>query len=654
MCGIAGIVDVSGGPIDLRQLTLMTAEIGHRGPDDEGYVLIERSADGCRELVGDHSAMAGSRGRPSIHAFHHDQPFFIGLAHRRFSIVDLSTAAHQPMFDHARSCCVVFNGEIYNHYELRRELERLGARFLTTSDTEVLLEAYKLWGVDCFARFNGFWALALYDFAARKLIVSRDRLGKKPLYWMRQGSRIHFASEIKSLLAVSDVAPAPNISQVHYWLATGRSDTNAETMFEGIHRVPAAHWSVVDDRFGSVFNPYWELPYHRLRPSELSVDEAVDRLRDLLTDAVRIRLDCDVPVGVELSGGLDSTAIVSFLPEDGKRPVAAFTVDTAEEEWDELSYATTTARAVGLPHVQLPRTETGLWQNMLGFTYLHEEPYHAPSLFSNLLIWKQMRMRGAKVSLNGAGGDEVFCGYGAYYAPAQLQALRHGRFDAYFQNAFRATNGQGMRKAIEPLVFGARQAAKKYVSTRRPARLGGVRTVAVYSRPWSLDAVLRDDMTTTLMPYWLRSGDKCSMALPIEVRAPFLDHRVVELGFSMPASYLLRDGWHKWICRRAVSGRVPDEIAWRTTKMGYPFPYARFFSESRPILDVIADVAKSEMGDLSVAVRSADSVPDWRFVSCVLWYELFIRRDRSLFDRISDMVSVQAADGVDVLPTPAW
>src|SRR5688572_11883487 len=241
MCGIAGIVNLGGQPVEPGLLLAMNGAIAHRGPDDEGYVLIDHGSSQLRHYSGPASP-ADIRNRfPLLRSERPLPGYNIGLSHRRFSIIDLSSAGHQPFVDPEQEYCVVFNGEIYNYIEIRDELLGKGFAFHTRSDTEVLLAAYKFWGPKCFEKFNGFWALALYDAQKRAVLLSRDRIGKKPLYWSKVGSQVFFASEIKALLRVPEIYRRRRVSEVSAsdWLVYGVKDLDFTTCFEGIHSLPA-------------------------------------------------------------------------------------------------------------------------------------------------------------------------------------------------------------------------------------------------------------------------------------------------------------------------------------------------------------------------------------------------------------------------------
>ena len=639
MCGIAGIVDFESKPVEPALLLAMNQAIAHRGPDDEGYTLICQSSSRYTNYAGASSPAAIRAELPTLTPGTVSYGANIGLSHRRFSIIDLSASGHQPFFDKDGACCVVFNGEIYNYTELRDELRDKGVQFYSHSDTEVLVEAYKHWGTDCFSRFNGFWALVLYDFVKKQLLVSRDRIGKKPLYWTTIGSRVLFASEIKALLQVRDVYSRRKVNEeaLYYWLVYGQKDLHFTTCFEGIHSFPSASWAALDRDFPNNTTRFWSVPKERLREQDISPNEAATRLRNTLEDAVRIRLRADVPVSVELSGGLDSSTIVALAARVCREKISTYTVRFPDEQCNEEPFARSVARRYQTNYRILESPLANFWSQVSAFTYLEEEPYHSPVLQTNQVIWTQMRSRGTKVSLNGAGGDENFAGYSTYYVPAQVGNLMDGRLIAYIKNALGYSQGRTKILCVSrPVARLARELATRmiglpwFLNGKAPGYFQG-KHYPCLSQPLTLSRALYSDMSNTLMPYWLRSGDRGYMGIPLEVRAPFLDYRVIDFAFQLPIGYLFRNGWHKWILRKAVEDLLPADVVWRKQKLGFPFPYPRFYRDYRGIIDLILNSAENPWIDFAKRNRFRN---DWKVLSFILWYEYFFNENVNLFRQI--------------------
>jgi asparagine synthase (glutamine-hydrolysing) len=611
MCGIAGLVHLEGGGIRIDWLTRMSAAIRHRGPDDEGYLL----ANG---LTGEAGAFSGPDTRPDmprpappLPSEDRDGAWTLGLAHRRYEILDCTPAAHQPFFDADGRSAVVFNGEIYNFVEVRDYLRDRGATFRTASDTEVIVEAYKALGCECFRHFNGPWAIALYDLRERRLILSRDRIGKRPLYWTRVGPILAFASEIKALMRLPPVAAAKAVNEraIEPFLRRGQRDLDDETCFAGVYSVPAGSYLVVDDRFPRVAARYWRLPSERLGEDDVSASDAIAAVRRTLEDAVRIRLRADVPFAADLSGGLDSSSVVALAARQMAAPLTTYTVGWPEPRFDERPFARLVADRTGTVHRELQIAPGGFWSAVEAFTATEEEPYHSPNLFTSQQIRRQMRADGTRMYLGGAGGDEVFAGYRVHFRALQADALRRGRVGHYVAGPWRWSEGPGVGAAL----------------LKPPLDL-------VRGAP-GLSALLREDMLRTRMPYWLRSGDKAHMAVPIESRSPFLDYRVVELAFTLPLTMLVRDGWHKWVVRKAVEDLLPGDIVWRRRKQGFPFPYARFLADSRRQIAEVCEHAKNPW--VSRSLPRGDGERRWRHLSWLLWYADQFADDRALFARLA-------------------
>jgi asparagine synthase (glutamine-hydrolysing) len=643
MCGIAGIINLANKPIEPHYLIQMNRSIRHRGQDDEGYILIERPTGKFALASGPDSPPEIRNRFPSLDNNHLAGQATIGLAHRRFSIIDLTIGGHQPAFSHNRSCCLVFNGEIYNFLEIRRELEGTGYLFHTNSDTEVLAGAYHTWGTQCFKYFNGFWALAIYDFAQQQLILSRDRLGKKPLYWVKKDDYVFFASEIKALLQIPMISQTTRVNEsaIYPWLTFGLRDLNEHTFFDGIYKLASASWGVVNEQFPKNTKSYWQVPGTRLNEREISKSEAANCIRDTLINAITLRLRADVPLSVELSGGMDSSALVALAAQIQPQNLTTYTVRFPDAEANEEPFAQLVAKHYDVDYQVIDPILDNFWSQLLAFTYLEEEPYHAPNLQTNQSIWTLMRAKGTKVSLNGGGGDELFAGYGGYYLHAQLENLKSGYIKHLIENIIHWSERDNLVKNTL-LSVGSPLLAMPIVSHYFKRYKGEADYTYILNVPkaapfmfHNLTELLHSDLVKTKIPYWLSSGDKGSMGIPFEVRSPFLDYHLVELVVQLPTTYLIRHGWHKWILRQTLSRDLPDQILWRKKKMGFPFPFERFFAESQPIIDTIFKHAQNPYLDLT---KKRLFQHNWWAISFMLWYELFINNNLKLFHEINSLV----------------
>lgn len=660
MCGIAGIVNLDDRPLDARRLRSMLSVIRHRGPDDGGFALIDRQQRTIRSFS-DTDCSEAQRQKNPVLTNDSGGRSSIGLAHRRFSIIDLSAAGHQPFVNDSGDCCLTFNGEIYNYVELRDELIGKGFAFRSQSDTEVVLRAYQAWGTECFERFHGFWALAIYDANRDRIVVSRDRLGKKPLYWARIESSIYFASEIKALLQIPEISSqtAPDRKAIWMWCSERLRDTDNGTFFTNIKCLPAGSWAVIDDVFPNNTTRYWQFPTQRLNEKDISISEACSTLRDTLFDAVRIRLRADVPLAVSLSGGMDSSAIVAIATQISTQRLTTFTIKYSDPRYNEEPFARAVANRCGVDYRVMEPPTHDFWNGVLPYTYLQEEPYHSPHQQTGIGISAAMRAEGIKVCLHGAAGDELFAGYPSYFQFAQRDNWAQRRFYRFFSNASNWTESKTsmprrILAAVANQIGGEKQAAirnRGRASTPRtpPLSPAFLEEMADMKSPQAstLSDKLYFDATSGLIPYWLTSGDKKDMAAPLEYRCPLLDHRVVELAMKMPTTYLIRNGWHKWILRKAVEDLLPGSIVWRRNKMGLPFPIGTFIKESRAAIDHLVDGSTNPFMDHS---RKDRTKADWNLISFEIWYALFFDHNIELIERASQLMNENTPQSLSFEP----
>lgn len=535
MCGIAGQFALNGGKADADLVGAMAERLRHRGPDGEG------------------SLFSGP----------------VGLAHRRLAIIDLSDEGRQPMANEDGSLWIVFNGEIYNYLELRDELLAAGHRFVTATDTEVILHAYEEWGRDCLHRFNGMWAFAIWDDRRRELFCARDRLGVKPFYYTTAGDSFLFASEIKALRAHPAVGRRPNDRMLLTFLAWGVADHTGETMYDGVLQLRPAHFIVVSE--GGVGKPqrYWDVTMNAA--SRGADDEAAARrVRELLTDAVRLRLRSDVPVGTCLSGGIDSSTITVLINDllRAERPGSVgdrqktFSVCFDDERFDESRHIDTVVAATGVASQRVTPDTDGLWEDIGRLLYMQDEPFASLSIYAQYCVMR-LAQREVKVVLDGQGADEQLAGYIAYQAPYIRGLLRQGQILPALREA--AGSAKHHRSFFS---WAARQFMVR--SERRGLLRGSAPEVLRYAG--SLDEVLKREVTASNLPLLLHWEDRNSMAFSIEARVPFLDYRLVEYLAELPLDQKIRGGVTKLVLRRAIRGLVPDAIRCRMDKMGFVTP----------------------------------------------------------------------------------
>jgi asparagine synthase (glutamine-hydrolysing) len=617
MCGIAGYFSPQRHVETLAPLAAMLSEIRHRGPDDEGLLAIDRRRGARLEL--------GRGANPE--SLRQRCPHDLGLAHCRFSIVDPSDAGHQPLWNDSRSLVLVYNGEVYNHPELRGELEKKGHRFRGGSDSEVVLRAFEEWDLDAFRRLNGFWALALYDVRRRRLVLSRDRIGKSPLYLGVSRGVLYFASEVKAILSVAGTEAFPvDEGAVADFVAHGWRDVDHGTFYRGIRTLENASTAVVDEDLGIRPVRYWRLPERRLEEKEIDLREAGETLRDVLADAVRIRLRADVPLAMELSGGLDSSSLVALRAsstEAGRFPVYTVKFDAPEADEEPLArlVASRWVRRVDYRVIRPPLLE--FWEHADHFTWLMGEPFHSPNVLTTHRVRHRIRADGYKVIIAGSGGDEILAGYPHEYAvPFLASLLRTGTPLDIARELASATAGQ-RRALARRCLLGASRRPKVHpeLAALIPAR-GRVEG----GPPVEFEALLRAHWGPWKMNHWLRAGNPAQYGIPIESRAPFMDYRVAELAFQLPTTYLIRHGLTKYVLRRALEPLLPPPVVWRRRKTGYPFPWRDWISASKPWIlantagSTLACVAASGLAARYDALAREDPKGLWRLASVLLWH----------------------------------
>jgi len=483
-----------------------------------------------------------------------------------------------PMEIEDGSYSLTFNGEIYNYREIRSELEKSGHRFRTATDTEVILHSYQEWGEECLEHFNGMWSFGLWDRGKQKLFCARDRFGVKPFYYAFSVGRFFFGSEIKQILHASSIARRANPQSVFALLEWGLMDHSTETFFEGVHQLPGGHSLTLSlaNSLSPVIRRYWDL---RVEPTgKLKPEEASEEFHHLFKNAVKIRLRSDVPVGVCLSGGLDSSAILCQAKEIAPETrFQTFSACFQDRTIDEREFMVAAASATGSEnHPTFPKGHE-FWENVQSLVFHHDEPLGAASTFSQWSVFQSARRQGVPVVLGGQGSDEALCGYQKYRYFYFWHLLREGNpkllreIILTFRNGT-STHGRlaaatrylpaALRKPFNPAERLCNPEFRKGVDFRG-TKLGAAGSIAERQKI---------DLTYSSIPPFLRHEDRNSMAHSVETRHPFLDYRLVQFGVSCPPDLKLRDGWSKWILRDAMRGILPEKIRLRKTKLGFDAP----------------------------------------------------------------------------------
>lgn len=555
MCGIVGRVNASREKHVRRdEVRLATRALVHRGPDGDGVF--------CSGPV--------------------------GLGHTRLAIVDIAGGA-QPMSDPSGNVQVVFNGEIYNHEELRAELRSRGFEFVTRTDTEVLVHGYEAWGDGLTGRLRGMFAFALWDARRHRLLAARDRVGIKPLYWTRAGEDLVFASEIKALLCFDDVARLPESSLFPEYLAL-RYVPGPDTLFRGIFRLQPGHQLAFEDGRLRI-RQYWDIPLASSGARAHDVREEAERFRTLLLETVRQHLMGEVPVGVFLSGGLDSTSIAWAIQEVRKGPLKSFAVGFDDDADGELAFARLAAASLGTEHRELRLTAQAFHSELERLVWHLDEPNSDGACIPLMALARRAREE-VTVVLSGEGADEVLAGYGIYLKQLVMeQARRLGGgalqwVGSIASNHLRDAKARKylhmLQRPIEARYFGVGRAFEDelLVQTFGEEALG--RLVQRFAPLWErtrgqpiLHRVLYNDTKVWLPDDLLIKADKTTMSTAIELRVPFLDHVLLEHAWRLPVDLKLRGSTGKFLLRRAVAGRIPDSILHRPKK-GFPVPIGRW------------------------------------------------------------------------------
>ena len=587
MCGIAGQLFLDGQQaVDPAFIHRMTDAIAHRGPDGEGQYV---------------------RGP-------------VGLGHRRLSIIDLHTGS-QPMCNEDETVWIVFNGEIYNYQELRADLVARGHTFKSTTDTEVIIHLYEELAENCVSHLRGMFAFAVWDERNTRLFLARDRVGIKPMYYTIVGNSFLFASEIKSLLTDPSVPQQFSPQGIDRFLTYYYLPGN-ETLFEGIYKLePGHHLTVAGGKV--VKRQYWDLRF-AVAPRWTSFDEAVEALQDLLRQAIKMHMISDVPVGVLLSGGVDSTGVLRHAAEQSDRPIHTVTIGFEGEDFaDERPYARLAAEQYGTIHQEITITADDFADFLPNYVWHMEEPICEPPAVALFYVARLARESSVKVLLSGEGGDEAFAGYNKYAYLLALEGLKSvlGPTKGLLRFALRASAYLGSRSLPQYANFIKPTLAQYYLScTSSPYTPFNLGKSALYTKSFAsflnpresdqptraifknlrgeslLNQMLYVDTKTWLPDDLLVKADKMTMATSVELRVPLLDTEVIEFAASLPASFKVR-GWPpKRILRAALKDSVPSAILKRK-KIGFPVPYDRWLRTR--LKDFVHDTILSRDGVLS-------------------------------------------------------
>lgn len=600
MCGIFAAVSAKGifSPRDFSQFVDLTDRVSYRGPDASGY-----------------AALHAKEGRvdPERNAFD------VFLGHRRLSILDLSSAGNQPMSTPDGKVWIVFNGEIFNYVEIRGELLKKGYAFKTKTDTEVILNAYLEYGEEGFHVFNGMWAFVLVDLAKKKIVASRDRFSIKPLYYTFSEGAYYFASEIKQLIPRLRERKV-NESVLYAFLKQSLIDHNEETFFHDIFKVKPMHSMVMDMRDGRARDVrYWDYSEEPLPQRDEDVTAA---FKDLFVDSVKIRLRSDVPVGCLLSGGLDSSSIAAVsngLMENG---IFCFSVVSSEAKYSEEKYVDIVKNENNIVVEKVHFEPEAAWEKLHETVAHYDEPFGELSAVSHYEMMRLVKEKtGIIVVLSGQGGDEILCGYRKYFFFYLMQELKRKKFAAAAKNVISSLLNKTMLWQF------SLSEAKRYMPFGRTALdpLAGVLRIKKELEPvWEVETLndrQKRDIDKYSVPALTHYEDRNSMAYSLEIRLPFLDHRIVNFAVNLPAELKIRNGWSKFILRKAMDGVLPRAIAWRRDKQGFVTPEEKWLKAN--FKENIKEIFKSSvLADAGIVHKNklSDVYEDFLAGNKRIWY----------------------------------
>jgi len=593
MCGIAGIWRYNNSKVSSREIKAMTDTIAHRGPDGEGLWLSEDEQ--------------------------------IALGHRRLSIIDLSDNAKQPMVLDERYI-ITFNGEIYNYIELRDNLKQKGVKFRTESDTEVLLNAYRLWGENCLKELDGMFAFVIYDQLEKKLFCARDRFGEKPLYYYQENGQFVFASEMKAVFAAG-IEKEVNSKMLYNYLrydVIENPHDKSETFYNAIRQLPASYFLTIDWKGEKTIKKYWDIDVnHRI---ELSESAAINQFKNLFFESVKRRMRSDVAVGSSLSGGVDSSSVLAAIRANFPDSILnTFTARFHDKDYDEGHYVELLRKEIDFENFYCYPSSTQILDDLDKIFYHQEEPFGSTSIIAQWEVMKLAKEKNTTVLLDGQGADEVIAGYFKYFLP-YLHEIHKKKKSIFKRELSAIENHLGTEKHLDasfyyrssyPKLYNYIAAAARYLRIQRHSHPFHSDFSDQYRKePIPFDYAM--DLNTSLyydcfsygLGKLLRFSDRNAMAHSREVRLPYLSHKLVEFIFSLPTEMKIQNGWTKYILRSSMKGHVPSEILFRKDKKGFQAP-ASWLREKK-VVDLTVesfDYLKNKG-----VLKSCDGINPWQII----------------------------------------
>lgn len=626
MCGIVGGLYFEK-TIDKNLCINMNNSIKHRGPDDEGFLFINTATKNYNQMSGQDTINCLKNKYKSIEKISYvDYNLF--LAQRRLSIIDLSELGHQPMCNEDSTIWLVFNGEIYNYAEIRNELLAVGHIFKSNTDSEVIIHAYEEWGEKCLDKFNGMWAFALYDLNNNIMFLSRDRFGVKPLYYYNDKEKIIFASEIKAILSDKSYKREQNDKVINKFLQSGIFDDSHETFFEKIYQLEPSHYMIIKDN---------EMSVHRYFNIEDNVEltdfeEAKDKFFSYFYDSVKLRLRADVPIGTLLSGGLDSSSIVSmiryhFSKENCINEINTFSSIFSNKKFDEQKYIDEVNSEKKCKGHKIETNPLNLEADIENLIYTQEEPFGSLSIYAQWNVMNLVSKTDVKVLLDGQGADEILAGYEPYYFPYFRYLFKKRKFKKLKREVhiYLTTYNKSKSKVevFSRIIYNCLTNLFKNAN-RKLLRKGQIDRKKKFEDP------LKDELYNALncsLRQLLHYEDRNSMAFSIESRVPFLDYKLVQYLFLIPNEFKINNGITKHIMRESLNDLLPKKIKDRKDKMGFVTPQEVW--QRNELKDYFTRVLNSDRFKSRKYYKKLDLDKDdylkvWRYINVELWMRMFI------------------------------
>ena len=575
MCGITGIFNFNHESANISMLKRMTDALRHRGPDDEGYLLIHSKNGYCKQLIGNDSADEFKDVFENITNLNDiTVKFDLAFGHRRLSIIDLSSSGHQPMPNEDGTIWLIYNGEVYNYIELKDELIKLGHTFRSSTDTEVIIHAYEEWGHECLNKFNGMWAFAIWDQNKKQLFCARDRFGIKPFYYYKDEQQFFFASEIKALLQCG-IKCNPNEDAIGNYLAFGMKDYSENTFFDSIKQLMPGHYMLINDK-GVEITKYYDLsttPIDIDKPGCTSYEKTIN---DLLLNSIKLRLRSDVAVGSNLSGGIDSSIIVSCISSIFKaKDYVTYSFFTRDAKSDESEFVNIVSREKNVTnkHTYLENVDEKLICSIIKKI---DEPFRSFGILSIDCVFNLVSTDNTKVILDGQGADEIFFGYGHHYVNYLFEHLRRFKLVSFVKDLrWVLHHNKGIKGSLIKFLISMfipyfiKDKIKRYTLKREgitifPSKFED----KLFKRMKNINEFTKYSLIESPLPEYLNFEDKISMSYSIEARVPFLDHMFVEYGSRIPYTCKIHNGVRKYVLRESFKEVLPKQIYERMDKKG--------------------------------------------------------------------------------------